>query len=120
MKVKIYGIKNCASVQKARKFIQSKGIKYEFIDFKTTPPSIEAIKQWSEIFGIESLLNTKGTTYKKLELGTQNLSQQDKLEYMQKHPSLIKRPIIEIYDAKDSIKSHLIGFDEAKYTAVFK
>lgn len=34
--VKIYGIKNCGSVKKALNFLESKGIPYTLIDFKTT------------------------------------------------------------------------------------
>ena len=119
--VKIYGIRNCGSVQKAIKFLELANIKYDFIDFKLSPPSQADITHWCEIFGIESLLNSKGMTYKKLGLGKQNLSLDDKLKQIEQHPTLIKRPIIEIYESLDDTqaKESLIGFDEARYKIAF-
>lgn len=118
---KIYGIRNCGSVQKALKFLELANVRYDFIDFKLNPPSQADITRWCEIFGIESLLNSKGMTYKKLGLGKQNLSLEDKLKQIEQHPTLIKRPIIEIYETLDTKqpKEFLIGFDEAKYKATF-
>jgi len=111
--VKLYGIKNCGSVKKAMVFLDEMGIKYEFIDFKKTPATIEQITYWANKVGIDKLLNRKGTTYKKLGLGDMQLDDVQKIKWMVKENSLIKRPVIE-YD-----RNVLIGFDESVYQITF-
>ena len=123
-KIKIYGIKNCGSVQKGLRFLESRGLDFEFVDFKITPPSKEDITRWLNAFG-EATINTKGMTYKKLQLSTQTLDTNAKINLMCQHPTLIKRPIIEVYHASQDkgqilkTDSCIIGFDEAKYAEIF-
>lgn len=123
-KIKIYGIKNCGSVQKGIRFLESRGLDFEFVDFKINPPNKEDITRWLNAFG-EATINTKGMTYKKLGLSTQTLDTNAKINLMCQHPTLIKRPIIEIYKATQNkgqnlqTDSCIIGFDEAKYADFF-
>lgn len=109
--IKVYGIKNCGSVKKALNLLDSKGIKYEFIDFKTTTPNKEQIAQWVSMAGIEVVLNTKGQTYKKLGLKDKNLNETQKIEAMHQSPTLIKRPVIELLES-NKITNLIIGFNE--------
>ncbi|WP_104721958.1 arsenate reductase family protein [Helicobacter mesocricetorum] len=107
--VKIYGIKNCGSVKKAIDFFIQHKIDYEFIDFKKTPPNLKQIREWAEKNSLESLLNKRGMTYKKLKLKDEILTLQSIENYLLKEPMLIKRPIVE---TKNKI---LIGFDSQQY-----
>lgn len=109
--VKIYGIKNCGSVKKALNFLESKQIKYEFVDFKKTPPSRENLESWLQKVPLEVLFNTKGMTYKKLGLKDKNLSNEEIKDYLIKEPNLIKRPVIE---ANGEV---IVGFKEEQYEA---
>ena len=88
--IKVYGIKNCGSVRKARKFLKSHDIPYEFIDFRETP----IIEGWLEHSDIHTLFNTRGTTYRTLKLKEQNLSDEEKRQWMAKENMLIKRPVV--------------------------
>lgn len=90
----IFGIKNCQSVKKALDFLDSKGVAYEFVDYKKNPPSLELLKEWVEKSGIEKVLNKKGTTYKTLNLKEKDLGKEDLLEVMSQNPTLIKRPVL--------------------------
>lgn len=90
----IFGIKNCQSVKKALDFLDSKGVAYEFVDYKKNPPSLELLKEWVEKSGIEKVLNKKGTTYKTLNLKEKDLSEKELLEVMSQNPTLIKRPVL--------------------------
>lgn len=119
MKIIVYGIKACGSVKKAFSYLESRGLTYEFVDFKTTPPDSARLKRWADALGIKSLFNTKGTTYRKLGLSQQNLDDGAKLESMLAHPMLIKRPVIEIVDSADSSVRYLVGFDEVRYSEAF-
>jgi Spx/MgsR family transcriptional regulator len=111
--MKIYGIKTCGSVKKALKYFNDRGIEYEFIDFKKTPPTLAQIQKWADTVGLKLLLNTKGTKYRTLKLKDMNLTDEQKIEWMYKEPLLIKRPVIEFEDKV------IVAFDEALYDEVF-
>jgi Spx/MgsR family transcriptional regulator len=111
--MKIYGIKTCGSVKKALKYFNDKGIEYEFIDFKKTPPTLQQIQKWADEVGLKLLFNTKGTKYRTLKLKDLNLNDKEKIEWMHKEPLLIKRPVIEYQDRV------LVAYDEALYDEVF-
>lgn len=112
--MKLYGIKNCGSVKKARDFLESKHIEYEFIDFKTYRPSIKELESWVKQAGLEVILNKKGTTYKKLNLKDKNLTNEQLLNTISENPTLIKRPVI----TKDG-KIVIVGFGQEKYEKLF-
>ena len=111
--LQIYGIKNCGSVKKAFDFFKSHDIEYVFHDFKTSPVSRETIRQWTSQRDIATLLNTKGTTYRTLNLKSLDLDDNAKIDWMSKENRLIKRPVIE-YNGQ-----LLIGFDQSQYEGTF-
>ena len=111
--MKIWGIKNCNSVKRTLDYLDHKGLKYEFIDYKKSPPSIETLKNWVEKSGIESVFNQKSATYKKLNLHNQSLTLEQKIKLMNENPTLIKRPVLE---DKQRLK---FGFNEEEYETIF-
>jgi arsenate reductase (glutaredoxin) len=113
--MKVYGIKNCDSVKKARAWLDGHGVNYDFVDFKKTPPSADEIARWCHALGANVLLNRRGTTWKKLSLIEQTSadSESGAVAIMAARPSAIKRPVIE------TESEILIGFDEAAYQAQF-
>lgn len=109
MSIKVYGIANCDTVKKTRKLLESKKVDYDFIDFKKTPPSETQLKNWLKHFGAETLINKRGTTWRKLDAKSQSLaagSVSEQVQLLSKNTSMIKRPIIE------SGSQHIIGFDQ--------
>ncbi|MDD2829081.1 MAG: arsenate reductase family protein [Sulfuricurvum sp.] len=111
--VTVYGIKNCGSVKKALTFLTTHKIEYTFVDFKTTPVDSKKISEWCDKSDLSLLLNTKGTTYKNLDLKSLDLSNNDKIEWMTKENRLIKRPVIE-YGS-----NVIIGFNQTQYEGLF-
>ncbi|WP_257874533.1 arsenate reductase family protein [Helicobacter sp. 11S03491-1] len=111
----MFGIKNCGSVKKAKDFFETRGIKYDFIDLKIHKPTLSDIRRWVENKGIDRVLNSKGTTYKKLGLKNMNLDLSAKIKYCYENPLLLKRPIIDKIDG-DKI---IVGFDEGEYKETF-
>ncbi|WP_027327584.1 arsenate reductase family protein [Helicobacter pametensis] len=107
--IQVWGIKNCTTVKKALCFLDSHGLAYEFYDYKKLPPSLEVLRHWCDQVGIDAMFNAKSATYRQLNLGAQTLSIEDKLELMSKHPTLIKRPILQAQDLL------FFGFSEEKY-----
>ncbi len=96
--IKVYGIPNCQSVKKARTWIEEQGLEYEFHDFKKQGVPLVALKHWVKTLGWEVVLNKKGTTWRQLPLSEQSLVQDapTAIQAMSLHPSLIKRPVIEV------------------------
>jgi Spx/MgsR family transcriptional regulator len=111
--MKLYGIKTCDSVRKARKFFKNRGIDYDFVDFRETPVKEETISKWLEKVSIDSLFNKRGTTYRTLKLKELNLDDEGKKMWLAKENMLIKRPVIEY---KNQV---IVGFDEKKYEEIF-
>ncbi len=109
----LYGIKNCDSVRKARKFFKTRDIDYTFVDFRETPVGESKIREWLEQVPVDTLLNRRGTTWRKLKLAEKELTDDEKIAWMAKENTLIKRPVIEyagyVY----------IGFDETTYERLF-
>lgn len=111
--VTVYGIKNCGSVKKALTFLSAHNIEHTFVDFKTAPVDQSKISAWCKQSDLSLLLNTKGTTYKVLDLKSMNLCDDDKVEWMAKENRLIKRPVIE-YSG-----NLIVGFNLSQYEGIF-
>jgi len=107
--LKIYGIKNCDSVRKAIKYLKSHEIAYEFIDFREMPVDHETISSWLKHTDIQTLFNTRGTTYRTLKLKELDLSDEEKQQWLAKENMLIKRPVI-VLDNK-----LIVGYNESQY-----
>src|SRR5690606_13977706 len=104
----VYGIKNCNTVKKALTWLEEKNISYQFNDYKKQGISDKEIEKWQDKALWESLINKRGTTWRKLTPEQQNavVSPDAAKVLMKEHTSLIKRPII------DDGENILVGFDE--------
>ena len=92
----LYGIKNCDTVKKARRWLDQQGLAYQFHDFKKDGLSDELLTRWEQAVGWESLLNRRGTTWRKLPDSVRDtLSPQTAHEVMLENPSIIKRPVMD-------------------------
>jgi arsenate reductase len=108
--IKIYGIPNCDTVKKARKWLESHDIGYEFHDYKKLGVPENKLKNWVKQAGWETVLNKRGTTWRKLDEKTKNnIDKASAITIMLDNPSIIKRPILE------SGKMLIIGFTENDY-----
>ncbi len=95
--ITVYGIPNCDTVKKARAWLTAQGVDYRFHDFKKqgVPPS--QLPAWIEAVGWETLLNRRGTTWRKLDAATQSAvtDAASASALMRAHPSVIRRPVVE-------------------------
>jgi arsenate reductase (glutaredoxin) len=112
----IYGIKNCVTVQKARKWLNTNGVNYEFWDYKTKNVTTELLQIWCKAFGWEKVLNRSGMMWRKADEARKNkvVDEATAIEFMIEVPTAIKRPILK---TKTGL---LIGFNEKEYTAKAK
>ena len=107
--IKLYGIRNCDTVRKAIKYLDVNDIRYQFIDYRKNPISIEKLQTIVSIVGWENLINRRSTTYRSLsEKQKKNINYDLVLNY----PTLIKRPVLI---SEDEV---LVGFSEKKYATI--
>jgi hypothetical protein len=64
--ITMYGIKNCDTIKKARKWLEAEGIEYQFHDYRKDGLDANQLKSWVSELGWEVLLNKRGTTWRKL------------------------------------------------------
>ena len=109
--MKIYGIPNCNTMQKAMDWLDEHKIVYEFVDYKKVGISKIRLEEWSLTTGWEPLLNKKGTTWRTLTPEVQKKISNKKaaFELMIDKTAIIKRPVIEFGE------KIIIGFDEEEY-----
>ena len=113
--VTIHGIRNCDTMKKARAWLEAAGIAHRFHDYKTEGVDRAALEGWVRQLGLEALVNRAGTTFRKLpEAEKQDLDAARAVALMLAQPSVIKRPVLTAGEAI------LVGFDPARYAALFK
>ena len=108
--IKIYGIPNCDTMKKARKWLENNDVEYEFHDYKKQGVPEANLKKWVKSAGWEVVLNKRGTTWRKLPDDIKdNIDEASSIQVMLDNPSAIKRPVLE------SGKTILVGFKEDEY-----
>jgi arsenate reductase len=114
MPITIYGIKNCDTMKKARAFLEDKGVAYGFHDYKSKSIERGKLEGWAKKVGWEALLNRSGLTFKKLpDKDKEGLTEKKAIALMVDHPSMIKRPVLELPGGK-----LLVGFKPEAYASV--
>ena len=114
--IQIYGIPNCDTVKKARKWLDAQGLDYAFHDFKKEGVDTAELARWADTAGGEVLLNRRGTTFRKLcDNEKADMDREKALRLMAEHPSLIKRPVA----MKEDAQSVLVGFAESEWENAF-
>jgi Spx/MgsR family transcriptional regulator len=114
--MKLHGIVNCDTVKKARAWLDARGIAYEWVDLRKSPPSSGDLARWSRAVGWETLLNRRGTTWRALDDATKATATDaaSAIVLMEARPTLIKRPVLEA--GRDVI----VGFAPDDYAARFR
>ena len=95
MALTVYGIPTCGTVKKARKWLDGRGASYEWVDFRSQPPTKAQIETWVAVFGAKAMRNTSGGAYRALPPEKKTWSDDVWAEHFAADPMLLKRPIIE-------------------------
>jgi arsenate reductase len=97
MTITLYGISNCDTVKKARAWLDQHGVAYQFHDFKKQGLPPDRVDRWIAAVGWETLVNRKGTTWRKLDEAARNAvaDAASARALMQQQPSVVKRPVVE-------------------------
>lgn len=108
----IFGIKNCDTVKKARRWLEENGIETVFHDYRTDGLDAELLQELIDKQGWEALLNTRGTTWRKLDESLRAAcdNAQAAKAIMLEHPAVIKRPFLLAASGQS-----LLGFKPESY-----
>ncbi|ASY76434.1 ArsC family reductase [Pectobacterium polaris] len=117
MALTMYGIKNCDTIKKARRWLDDQQVTYRFHDYRADGLDEQLLQRFIDQLGFQALLNTRGTTWRKLseELREQiNSDTSDNAEaaknLMLEQPAVIKRPLLITDDGHA-----LLGFSIDSY-----
>jgi len=106
----LYGIPNCDTIKKARKWLNDNGIEYRFHDYKKQGLDKALLRTWIDEIGWEALLNRRGTTWRKLPQAVRDgIDEESAIRVMLDNPSIIRRPVLESEDHRQ------VGFSEQAY-----
>ena len=115
--MKMYGIKTCASVKKAKAFFDKNDIAYDFIDLTKTPVGEDEIKKWQVFTPATSMLNPRSKVYRDLGLKGKDTSEKKAVSIISKENGVLKRPVIE--HGLNGEEKLTIGFNEEEYKNTF-
>lgn len=108
----------CSTCQKARRWLESKGIEFTARHIKNENPTAEELRLWHEKSGLElkRFFNTSGLLYRSLELKDKlpAMSVEEQLQLLSSDGMLVKRPLLILEDRV------LVGFQEAQWEAALK
>jgi len=112
--IHLYGIPNCDTVKKARTWLDARELEYIFHDYKKEGADPARLTEWIEAKGVDTVLNRRGTTFRKLsEEQKADIDAAKAVKLLQDNPSMIKRPVLEHDGAL------LVGFKEDEWSAHF-
>ncbi len=115
MTIEFYGIPNCDTVKKARRWLDAQGIDYAFHDYKKEGADPAKLTAWVDARGVDTVLNRRGTTWRKLpDEDKSDVDAAKAVRLLEANPSMIKRPVVEYPGGL------LVGFDEGEWAAALQ
>lgn len=110
MALTLYGISNCDTVRKARRWLDAAGVAYHFHDFREDGTDPETVSQWLQSQGWDTVVNRRSTSWKALSAAArESMSNENALQAIMESPTLIKRPVL----ADEGLLE--FGFSEKRY-----
>lgn len=109
----LYSSPGCASCRKVRQWLKDRNLKFIEKNIFTTILSEKEIKlllMRSEN-GTEDIISKRSKVMQESQLDLEELSMNELIVFIQRHPSILKRPIIM------NEKSFLVGYDEEEIDA---
>jgi arsenate reductase len=94
--ITIYHNPACGTSRNTLALIRNSGAEPEVIEYLKTPLGKERLQQLLAAMGIPAreLLRQKGTPYEELGLGDPKWTEDDLVEFVVQHPTLMNRPVV--------------------------
>ncbi len=110
----VYGIKNCDTMKKALKWLETQQIDFLLHDYKKDGVPSDILAQAIKEHGWEDVINRRGTTWRKLSDNVRDaMDEEGAMKVALENPSIIKRPLL-----CHKNKSYL-GFKVETYQRIF-
>lgn len=110
MAITLYGISNCDTVKKARKWLDANSVVYDFHDFRKDGIDTGMVDSFLDQLDADILINKRGLSWRKLSDKQKQLGdRKSTIQLLIATPSLIKRPVLDING------NYTIGFSEELY-----
>lgn len=108
----------CSTCQKARKWLDSRGVAYEERPIKENRPTEAELRAWRQASGkpLKSFFNTSGMLYREMELSRRlpDMTEEEQLALLASDGMLVKRPLLIMENRV------LVGFREAEWQDALK
>ncbi len=92
----VYGLKNCDTCRKARKWLDTGNIAYRFVDLRDDGVALTMITTWVRKLGLDTLVNRRSTTWRELPAREREmLTSANAANFLVTYPTLIKRPLFD-------------------------
>ena len=116
MSVEIYGLNNCDTCKKARKWLDRHGVDYRFIDYRDESATPAMLKAWAEaVGGFDALVNRSSTTWRNLAPTRKAPGSAAEWNLLiREYPALVKRPVLVLAGGKLQL-----GFNDKLYSGLF-
>jgi len=90
----VYGIKQCDTVRKALRWLDGHGADFQFHDLRVAGFSPDMLDSWLQSCELDTLLNRRSTTWRKLDETTKaNRDIAHLKQLLLANPTLVKRPV---------------------------
>ncbi|CAH8201491.1 ArsC family reductase [Vibrio aestuarianus] len=114
MTIIMYGIPNCDTIKKAKKWLDNATVDYQFHDYRKQGIPPELVNQFCQALGWEVVVNKRGTTFRQLSaLQKEALNAETAVDLLVENPAMIKRPILMVDN------QYYIGFKAEQYASIF-
>jgi len=112
--ITLYGIPNCDTVRKARRWLEQHAVDYRFHDVRADGLNAEATAAWVAKLGHEQLINRRSTSWRALsDTAREGLDDTRAAALILEQPTLMRRPLLD----KDG-ELHT-GFSVEQYRQLF-
>lgn len=110
----MYGIKNCDTIKKARRYLEDNGVDYQFHDYRVDGLDDVLLSTFMDHIDWEVLVNKRGTTWRKLSDEQKNavIDAVSAKAVLLEEPAMVKRPVLV-----SAGNRYLVGFNADEYKA---
>ena len=92
----LYGLSNCDTCKKARKWLDRFGVAHAFVDYRDQPQPPETLVEWKEhVGGWDLMINKSSTTWRNLAPHRKSPGSDAEWKLLlREYPQLIRRPVV--------------------------
>ena len=112
MSITVYGIANCDSCRKARRWLDAHHVEHAFHDVRADGLDAGLVRRWREQVAGTDLVNRRSRSWRELDEAARRQADTDPDRLLAGFPLLLKRPLLE------TPQGILAGFREAEWTGV--